>query len=165
GEGGGLGGHAGRRARRAQLAPLFLSNTLRSIGALTPADPAAARRMCLQLADFLRETLALGAQARIPLSSELALARRFLAIEQVRFGDRLQVDVGASPDAEACEVPPLLLQPLVENAVTHGVARAIAAGTAAGRAGAHRRGAVRAGHPRGPGDGPRFAQRPRAAAE
>jgi LytS/YehU family sensor histidine kinase len=114
---------------RAQIDPHFLFNSLQSISALTTADSAAARRMCLLLADFLRDTLALGARKRIALSSELALARRFLAIEQVRFGDRLRVAVEAPPDAEACEVPPLLLQPLVENAVTHGVAHMLEGGT------------------------------------
>jgi len=122
------------RALRAQLDPHFLFNSLQSISALTTADPAAARRMCLLLADFLRETLTLGSRARIPLASELALARRFLAIEQVRFGDRLRVDVASPPDAEACEVPPLLLQPLVENAVTHGVAHVIEGGAVTIRA-------------------------------
>jgi two-component system, LytTR family, sensor histidine kinase AlgZ len=116
------------RALRAQIDPHFLFNSLQSISALTAADPAAARRMCLLLADFLRDTLALGARARIPLASELALARRFLAIEQVRFGDRLRVDVVTSPAADACEVPPLLLQPLVENAVTHGIAHVLEGG-------------------------------------
>src|SRR5262245_41012752 len=90
------------RALRAQIDPHFLFNSLQSISALTATDAAAARRMCLLLADFLRETLALGARARIPLASELALARRFLAIEQVRFGDRLQVAVDSSPDADGC---------------------------------------------------------------
>ena len=67
------------RALRAQIDPHFLFNSLQSISALTTADPPAARRMCLLLADFLRDTLALGARDRIPLSSELALVRRFLA--------------------------------------------------------------------------------------
>jgi two-component system sensor histidine kinase AlgZ len=116
------------RALRAQLDPHFLFNSLQSISALTTADPAAARRMCLLLADFLRETLSLGARERIPLSSEIALARRFLAVEQVRFGDRLQVAVEAPPDTETCEVPPLVLQPLVENAVTHGIAHVLEGG-------------------------------------
>ena len=116
------------RALRAQIDPHFLFNSLQSISALTTADPPAARRMCLLLADFLRDTLALGARERIPLSSELLMARRFLAVEQVRFGDRLQVDI-APGDAETCEVPPLLLQPLVENAVTHGVAHLVEGGT------------------------------------
>jgi hypothetical protein len=116
------------RALRAQIDPHFLFNSLQSISALTTVDPPAARRMCLLLADFLRDTLALGTRDRIPLSSELALVRRFLAVEQVRFGDRLQVDIAAE-GAEACDVPPLLLQPLVENAVTHGVAHLIEGGT------------------------------------
>jgi two-component system sensor histidine kinase AlgZ len=115
------------RALRAQIDPHFLFNSLQSISALTTADPAAARRMCLLLADFLRETLSLGARDRIALSSELALARRFLAIEQVRFGQRLQVEIDAGA-ADDCGVPPLLIQPLVENAVTHGVAHTLEGG-------------------------------------
>src|SRR5438067_250786 len=92
------------RALRAQIDPHFLFNSLQSISALTTADPAAARRMCLLLADFLRETLAVGARDRIPLSSELALAQRFLAVEHVRFGDRPNVMVNAD-GGEACGVP------------------------------------------------------------
>jgi two-component system sensor histidine kinase AlgZ len=115
------------RALRAQIDPHFLFNSLQSISALTAVDPAAARRMCLLLADFLRDTLALGARERIPLSSELAIARRFLAIEQVRFGDRLRVEVTADA-AGQCLVPPLVLQPLVENAVTHGIAHVLDGG-------------------------------------
>jgi hypothetical protein len=122
------------RALRAQIDPHFLFNSLQSISALTTADPAGARRMCLLLAEFLRDTLALGARDWIPLSSELALARRFLAIEQVRFGERLQIDVESDAGAGAIEVPPLLLQPLVENAVTHGIAHALDGGTVRVRA-------------------------------
>jgi hypothetical protein len=115
------------RALRAQIDPHFLFNSLQSISALTASDPAAARRMCLLLAEFLRETLALGARDRIALSSELALARRFLAVEQVRFGDRLRVEIDPGGAGE-CEVPPLLIQPLIENAVTHGIAHALEGG-------------------------------------
>jgi LytS/YehU family sensor histidine kinase len=82
--------------------------------------------MCLLLADFPRDTLSLGARERIPLSSEIALARRFLAVEQVRFGDRLRIDV--TGQADDCLVPPLVLQPLVENAVTHGIAHELNGG-------------------------------------
>jgi len=117
------------RALRAQIDPHFLFNSLQSISALTTADPTAARRMCLLLADFLRETLALGSRDRIPLARELALARRFLEIEQVRFGPRLLMEVAIDPAAGDCEVPPLLLQPLVENAVTHGIAHLLQGGT------------------------------------
>src|SRR5260221_3291114 len=116
------------RALRAQIDPHFLFNSLQSISALTTVDPQAARRMCLLLADFLRDTLALGARERIPLASELAMVRRFLAVEQVRFSERLQVDI-AGGDGETGEVPPPLLQPLVENAVTHGVAHLVEGGT------------------------------------
>ena len=115
------------KALRAQIDPHFLFNSLQSISALTAVDPAAARRMCLLLADFLRDTLALGARDWIPLSSELAIAKRFLAIEQVRFGDRLRIEVTADA-AEECLVPPLVLQPLVENAVTHGIAHVLEGG-------------------------------------
>jgi hypothetical protein len=115
------------RALRAQLDPHFLFNSLQSISALTTADPAAARRMCLLLADFLRDTLALGSRPRITLAQELSLARRFLAIEQVRYGDRLRVEI-EDGGAGRYLVPPLLLQPLVENAVTHGIAHLLAGG-------------------------------------
>lgn len=117
------------RALRAQIDPHFIFNSLHSISALTATDPAAARRMCLLLADFLRETLRLGGNEQIPLAQELALADRFLAIEQVRLGQRLNVARETDPGATACLVPPLLLQPLVENAVNHGVAQLVEGGT------------------------------------
>ena len=117
------------KALRAQIDPHFIFNSLHSISALTASDPAAARRMCLLLADFLRETLRLGANSRITLSDELALADRFLAIEQVRLGSRLQIARDTDPTASDCLVPPLLLQPLVENAVVHGIAQLVEGGT------------------------------------
>jgi LytS/YehU family sensor histidine kinase len=117
------------KALRAQLDPHFIFNSLHSISALTASNPTAARRMCLLLADFLRDTLRLGASGQILLGEELALAERFLAIEQVRLGARLTVERETGADAEACLVPPLLLQPLVENAVTHGVAHLVDGGT------------------------------------
>jgi two-component system sensor histidine kinase AlgZ len=116
------------RLLRAQIDPHFLFNSLNSISALTAGDPAAARRMCLLLAEFLRESLALGTADRIPVARELKLAARFLDIERVRFGERLAVEVEPH-DAGACLVPPLLLQPIVENAVTHGIAHLLAGGT------------------------------------
>ena len=117
------------KALRAQLDPHFIFNSLHSISALTATDPAAARRMCLLLADFLRETLRLGGNEQISLAEELALADRFLAIEQVRLGSRLTIAREADPQAANCLVPPLLLQPLVENAVNHGVAQLVEGGT------------------------------------
>jgi two-component system, LytTR family, sensor histidine kinase AlgZ len=116
------------RSLRAQIDPHFLFNSLHSISALTTADPAAARRMCVLLGEFLRETVALGAEASITLARELSLVDRFLTIERVRFGDRLQTEISAG-NAAGCRVPPLLLQPVVENAVTHGVAHVLSGGT------------------------------------
>jgi two-component system, LytTR family, sensor histidine kinase AlgZ len=116
------------RALRAQIDPHFLFNSLHSISALTTIDPAAARRMCLLLAEFLRETLRLGSNNRISLADEFALADRFLEIERVRLGPRLQVSRETDASATACLVPPLLIQPLVENAVVHGVAQLVEGG-------------------------------------
>jgi two-component system sensor histidine kinase AlgZ len=117
------------RSLRAQIDPHFLFNCLHSISALTTVDPGAARRMCLLLGDFLRETLALGGEARITVARELKLAERFLAVERIRYGARLAVEITAAPEADAAHVPPLLLQPIVENAVTHGIAHLIDGGT------------------------------------
>jgi two-component system, LytTR family, sensor histidine kinase AlgZ len=117
------------RALRAQVDPHFLFNSLNSIGTLTSEDPAAARRMCLLLAGFLRRSLVLGGRDRIPLQEELALADDYLAIEKVRFGARLQVEESIGEDTGACQVPPLILQPLIENAVRHGVAQVTGGGT------------------------------------
>jgi signal transduction histidine kinase len=116
------------RTLRAQIDPHFLFNSLHSISALTGRDPAGARRMTVQLGDFLRESLALGSAERIPLSRELALAAKYLEVERVRLGDRLQVSI-TEADAGDCLVPPLVLQPIVENAVTHGVAHVLSGGT------------------------------------
>ena len=110
------------RALRAQIDPHFLYNSLNSISALTGSDAPGARRMCLLLGEFLRSTLSVSGQDEIRLADEIALADRFLDIEQVRFGARLRVERRIDPSASACRVPPLLLQPLVENAVTHGIA-------------------------------------------
>src|SRR5882672_10682002 len=109
------------RAVRAQLNPHFLFNSLNSINALVGSDPEGARRMCEGLGDFLRRTLALGSRTAVPLGEELALIDRYLDIEQVRFGARLKVERTIDPGVLGCRVPPLLLQPLVENAIKHGV--------------------------------------------
>ena len=115
------------RSLRAQIDPHFLFNSLHSISALTAVDAAGARRMTILLGDFLRESLSLGRAERIPLMKELALARKYLDIERVRLGDRLQVEI-SSDNAGECLVPPLLLQPVVENAVKHGVAHVLEGG-------------------------------------
>jgi two-component system, LytTR family, sensor histidine kinase AlgZ len=116
------------RALRAQIDPHFLFNSLNAVSALTTSDPAAARAMCLELSDFLRATLQVGARERIPLADELALVRSFLTVEKTRFGARLTVEERVEDAARACPVPPLLLQPLVENAVRHGIAHLVDGG-------------------------------------
>lgn len=109
------------KALKAQVNPHFLFNSLHSISALTATDPAKAREMCILLAEFLRATLGLGEKTAIPLRDELSLTRSFLSVEKVRFGARLNLDERIEPEALDYLVPPLLLQPLLENAVTHGV--------------------------------------------
>jgi two-component system sensor histidine kinase AlgZ len=117
------------KALRAQVDPHFLFNSLNSIGGLIGSDPAGARRMSVLLGEFLRTSMRLGAQDRVTLAEEIALARRFLDIEHVRFGDRLRVESSADEALAACRVPPLLLQPLVENAVRHGIGGLVEGGT------------------------------------
>jgi LytS/YehU family sensor histidine kinase len=128
------------QALRMQLNPHFLFNSLHSISALATVDGPRAREMCIRLADFLRSSLRLGECETIPLKEELALARSYLEVEQVRFGARLAVEERIEPGCEDCGVPALLLQPLVENAVKHGIAGLVEGGTI--RLEAHRRGPV-----------------------
>jgi LytS/YehU family sensor histidine kinase len=116
------------RMLRTQVDPHFLFNSLNSISALTSIDPAAARAMTLRLAAFFRHSLGLHADRQVGLDQEVALVRDFLAIEQVRFGERLRFEAEVDPRAAACQVPPMLLQPLVENAVKHGIGQMIEPG-------------------------------------
>src|SRR3954466_174779 len=110
------------RALKAQVNPHFLFNSLHSISALTSSDPKRGREMCIALADFLRATLGLGEKTLIPLQEELSLIHSFLAVEKIRFGTRLQMEENVDQQVLDCMVPPLNLQPLIENAVTHGIA-------------------------------------------
>jgi hypothetical protein len=114
--------HASRAdALRYQLNPHFLFNSLNAISTLVvDGRPSDAATMIAGLADLLRRTLDLSA-ADVPLSDELELVRRYLALEQVRFGDRLRVELTAESEALQTLVPSLILQPLVENAVRHAV--------------------------------------------
>jgi two-component system, LytTR family, sensor histidine kinase AlgZ len=120
-----LAGKAELRALKAQINPHFLYNSLNSISALTSIDPAKAREMCVQLAAFLRSTLGMGEKAAIPFSEELTLTRGYLNIERVRFGARLAVEEDIGSECGDFPVPPLLLQPLVENAIVHGIANLV----------------------------------------
>jgi signal transduction histidine kinase len=110
------------KALKAQINPHFLFNSLNSISALTSVDPARARDMCVLLGDFLRLTLGLGEKAVVHFSEELELLQKYLAIEKIRFGNRLNMQENIQEESRTCMLPPLLLQPLVENAVKHGIA-------------------------------------------
>jgi two-component sensor histidine kinase len=110
------------KALKAQINPHFLFNSLNSISALTSIDPARARDMCVLLGDFLRLTLGLGEKTSVRFSEELDLLQKYMAIEKVRFGARLTMLEEIQEESKACLLPPLLLQPLVENAVKHGIA-------------------------------------------
>ena len=116
------------RALKMQLHPHFLFNTLHAITVLINEDAAAARRMVTQLGDLLRLTLSRAATTEISLASELELVRLYLEIERTRFQDRLAVRYDIDPDALDARVPDLILQPLVENAVRHGVSPRAGAG-------------------------------------
>ena len=115
---------AATQARLAELQsrirPHFLFNTLNSAIALVRAEPARAEALLEDLSDLFRHALR-EQEAAVTLADEITLARRYLAIEQVRFGDRLQLEWALDPQAQQALLPPLLLQPLVENAVRHGV--------------------------------------------
>ncbi len=110
------------RALRAQLNPHFLFNSLHSIGALAGSDPAGAREMCLHLSELYRLTLGLALRESIPLEQELAMLRAYVAVEAVRFGRRLVYQQDVPGDLLRLSLPSLLLQPLVENAIKHGIA-------------------------------------------
>ncbi len=105
---------------QSRIRPHFLFNTLNSAIALVRAEPAKAEALLEDLSDLFRHALVDQGES-VTLAQEITLARRYLAIEQVRFGDRLQVEWSLDPAADGAMLPPLLLQPLVENAVKHGV--------------------------------------------
>jgi two-component system LytT family sensor kinase len=106
---------------RQQLQPHFLFNTLNSISALVVSQPEEARRMIQLLSDFLRGTVKKDDQQFVAFSSELEQINLYLNIEKVRFGNRLHTIVEADEACNDLQVPPLLLQPLVENAVKFGL--------------------------------------------
>jgi len=105
---------------QSRIRPHFLFNTLNSAIALVRAEPAKAEALLEDLSDLFRHALVDQGESAT-LADEIELARRYLAIEQVRFGERLQLEWELDPSAEQAVLPPLLLQPLVENAVRHGV--------------------------------------------
>lgn len=117
------------KALKAQLDPHFLFNSLNSISALCGSNPASARTLTTLLAEYLRKSLRVGQSESITLSEELELASSYLAIERIRFGPRLEFVQNVDERVRGYRVPPLLLQPLVENAVTHGIGQLIDGGT------------------------------------
>ena len=112
---------------QSRIRPHFLFNTLNTALALVRHDPARAEAVLEDLAELFRVAITENAES-VSLAEEVELAQRYLAIEQIRFGSRLQVSWELDPDAGHARVPPLLLQPLVENAVRHGVEPAEAGG-------------------------------------
>ena len=107
---------------RMQLNPHFLFNTLEAISSLVGTDARAARRMIVDLGELLRGSLDAFDEELVPLREELDLLRRYLDIERVRFRDRLAIEIDVPEEALGALVPTLILQPLVENAVGHGIA-------------------------------------------
>lgn len=116
-------------ALRARLNPHFLFNTLHTITALVRSDPARAEHAVEQFGGLMHYVLETDAGELVPLEDELRFVRSYLAIETLRLGDRLTVIELIEDDALDCVVPPLLLQPLVENAVRHGVDPRLGGGT------------------------------------
>ena len=105
---------------QSRIRPHFLFNTLNSAIALVRAEPLKAEAVLEDLSELFRSALADPAES-VTLEQEIVLAQRYLAIEEIRFGDRLRVQWSIDPNASKARLPPLLLQPLVENAVRHGV--------------------------------------------
>ena len=109
------------RTLEAELHPHFLFNTLHAVSALVHSDPDAADRMISRLSDLLRLTFDRTGAPKVSLNEELEFLQKYLEIEQTRFRDRLTVNFDIDPDALDAEVPRMILQPLVENAIKHGV--------------------------------------------
>ena len=106
---------------RSQINPHFLFNSLNSISSLTVTDPLKAREMIVKLSDFMRYSLSSRNDQPVTLSNELQSLRLYLQIEKIRFGDRLSIEEDITPEALKTLMPGMLLQPLYENAIKHGV--------------------------------------------
>ncbi|MFI5372084.1 MAG: sensor histidine kinase, partial [Candidatus Eisenbacteria bacterium] len=117
------------RTLRSQMNPHFLFNALNTIASMVREDPAAAEDTTTRLAELFRYALRASDREHVPLADELAFVRDYLAIERRRFGARLTVVEDIAPGLDDVPVPTLLLQPLVENAVRHGIAPRVEGGT------------------------------------
>jgi len=116
-------------ALRAQINPHFLFNSLNSIAQLVRTDPDRAEACVEGLAEMLRYVLRRGDRELVPLAEELEMTRSYLEIERARFGERLRVDVRVGGEALSHPIPTLVLQPLVENAIKHGLSPKLGSGT------------------------------------
>jgi two-component system sensor histidine kinase AlgZ len=113
------------KALRMQINPHFLFNSLNSINALISQKPEKAREMTTLLADFFRKSLQFGSKETITLGEEISLLTNYLDIERIRFGARLSVEQKVDESVLPCLVPPLLLQPILENAVKYGISNSL----------------------------------------
>ncbi len=115
--------HAELKALRAQINPHFLFNSLNSISALTSFNAEKARAMVIELSQFYRESLTVSDLPLISLDREIAICKHFIAVEAIRYGDKLKLDIECKPENLNHQIPPLCLQPLLENAIKHGVSQ------------------------------------------
>jgi two-component system, LytTR family, sensor kinase len=116
-------------ALRTQLDPHFLFNALNTISAQVESDPRLARTMIEHLGDLLRLSLDSRARQEIPLAEELAFLDHYLAIQKIRFAENLRIEIQIDPEVKYALVPGLIVQPLVENAIRHGISRRSSGGT------------------------------------
>jgi two-component system LytT family sensor kinase len=116
-------------ALRMQLDPHFLFNALNTISSQVERDPRLARRMIEHLGDLLRLSLESKDRQEVPLAEEMSFLDHYVAIQKIRFGDQLKIETQISPDVKYASVPCLFVQPLVENAIRHGISRRSAGGT------------------------------------
>jgi two-component sensor histidine kinase len=116
-------------ALRMQLEPHFLFNALNTISSQVERDPKLARRMIEHLGDLLRLSLESKDRQEIPLAEEMAFLEHYLAIQKIRFGDNLRIETQIAPEIKYASVPCLFVQPLVENAIRHGISRRASGGT------------------------------------
>ena len=114
---------------RAQLNPHFLFNSLNSIRALVGLNPEQAKSAITRLSSLLRHSINLGKQKLVSLEDEIELVKNYLELEKIRFEERLQIKYEIDENALNCQIPPLMVQTIVENSIKHGVSRSIDGGT------------------------------------
>lgn len=117
------------QALQMQLNPHFLFNTLNSVSSLMRSDPDGADEMLERLSSLLRITLAKGQAQKIRLQEEMEIVQLYVSIQQLRFGDRVRHDIHVAPEAWDALLPTMILQPIIENAYVHGIAKCLGAGT------------------------------------